>query len=155
MKIYKIDKSIELDLTMEEAWSFFSVPSNLNKLTPDSMNFDITSELPEKMYPGMIITYKISPFAGIKMNWVTEITHVNEPYYFVDEQRFGPYKFWHHQHIFSQAPNGKILARDIVHYAIPFGAIGRTFGAVFIQNQLKKIFAYREEVLRKMFIEKH
>jgi ligand-binding SRPBCC domain-containing protein len=102
------------------------------------------------MYAGMIITYKISPLLGIKMNWMTEITHVKDGEYFVDEQRFGPYALWHHQHHFKEIKGG-VLMSDILDYAIPYGAIGRLANAVFVQKQVKKIFAYREKAIVDLF----
>lgn len=104
----------------------------------------------EKMYPGQLIKYKLYPFAGIPVRWTTEITHVSEPNYFVDEQRFGPYALWHHQHHFNETNNG-IEMIDEVNYAIPFGIIGRVANSLFVRNQLRAIFDYRFEVLEKRF----
>jgi len=102
------------------------------------------------MYEGMIITYKISPLLGIKLNWMTEITHVKEGEYFVDEQRFGPYALWHHEHHFK-AIKGGVLMNDILHYAIPFGPIGRLTNAVYVGKQIEKIFTYREKAIKDLF----
>lgn len=98
----------------------------------------------------MIITYKISPLLGIKMNWMTEITHVKEKEYFVDEQRFGPYALWHHQHHFKQADGG-VQMTDLLHYAIPYGFIGRIANSLVVANKVKKIFDYREEAIARLF----
>ena len=98
----------------------------------------------------MIITYKITPLLGIKMNWMTEITHVREGEYFADEQRFGPYALWHHQHHFKEIDGG-VLMNDILNYAIPYGVIGRLANSVFVGNEVKKIFAYREKAIEKLF----
>ena len=116
------------------------------------MDFIVTSDngAETKMYPGMIITYKISPVLGIKMNWMTEITHVKEGEYFVDEQRFGPYALWHHEHHFK-AIKGGVLMSDILHYAIPYGAIGRLANFIFVGKQVKKIFIYREKAITEMY----
>ena len=116
------------------------------------MNFIVTSDnrAETKMYPGMIITYKVSPLWGIQMNWMTEITHVKEKEYFVDEQRFGPYALWHHQHHFKQMDGG-VLMIDIVNYAIPYGFIGRLANGLVVKDQIKKIFDYREEAIAHLF----
>src|ERR1700744_6078368 len=116
------------------------------------MKFDVTSDYNEhtKMYPGMIITYKISPLPGIKMNWMTEITHVKEKEYFIDEQRFGPYALWHHQHHFKVVKGG-VLINDILNYAIPYGFIGRFANSVFVGKKIRQIFAYRTEAIKKLF----
>lgn len=136
---------------MEEAWDFFSSPRNLAKITPEHMGFLITSKFNgEKMYPGMLITYKVSPLLGIKMDWCTEITHVIDKKYFVDEQRFGPYAMWHHQHHFK-AVEGGIEMTDIVNYAIPLGFLGRIMNGLMISSEIEKIFSYREKKIKELF----
>jgi len=141
-----------MPITLDMAWDFFSSPLNLAKITPNNMGFKVTSDYnaETKVYAGMIITYKISPVLGIKMNWMTEITHVAEKQYFVDEQRFGPYAMWHHQHHFKEIEGG-VLMNDILHYAIPYGAIGRLSNSIFVGNKVKQIFAYREKAIEKLF----
>ncbi len=136
---------------MEEVWDFISSPKNLKEITPDYMGFDITSEgLPEKMYQGMIISYKVSPLLGIKTNWVTEITHVRDLEYFVDEQRIGPYKIWHHQHFIEPIENG-VLMRDIVTYQPPFGILGAMMNGIVIRKKLEEIFDYRTKAVEEKY----
>lgn len=151
MKIYQYKTQQKLNISKNDAWNFFSNPSNLSKITPPWLGFQVTSSLPEKMYAGLIITYKVRPLLNIPQIWVTEITHVNEPYYFVDEQRFGPYKMWHHEHIFKETEDGKIIMEDIVSYAVPFGLIGRIINGIIISKKIKEIFHFRKQVLEKMF----
>ncbi len=146
---FKREQFIQADLAT--VWDFISSPANLKKITPPYMGFDITSgDLPEKMYQGMIISYKVSPFWGIKTDWVTEITHIRELEYFVDEQRIGPYALWHHQHILIPQDSG-VLMQDIVTYAPPMGWLGAFANKFMIEKKLKEIFAYRWEVVEKMF----
>lgn len=134
---------------MEELWDFISSPGNLKEITPDYMGFDITSdELPDKMYPGMIISYKVSPLPGFKTTWVTEITQVKAKHFFVDEQRVGPYKMWHHQHILEESEDG-VLMKDIVTYQPPFGIIGAMANKLIIEKKLREIFAYRKKAIEK------
>ena len=135
---------------MEKAWKFFSDPKNLKDITPDEMNFNITSGADKSIYAGQIIQYKVSPVLGINLKWVTEITHVKENEYFVDEQRFGPYSLWHHKHFFKKI-NGGILMEDIVDYKIPYGLIGQFAHVIFVKKKLKKIFNYRHTKLEKLF----
>ena len=139
---------IKADLTT--AWDFIRSPKNLATITPEYMGFDILSELPEVMYPGQIIEYNVTPLLGIKLHWVTEITHVKELEYFVDEQRFGPYAFWHHKH-FLKAVKGGVEMTDIVHYKLPLGILGKLANTLFVKRQLKAIFDYRYNKLEKMF----
>lgn len=148
--IYTLEVEQFLKLSLAEAWDFFSSPGNLSKITPEQMGFRITSGIPGKMYEGQIITYKVSPFSGIRTNWVTEITQVSEGHYFVDEQRFGPYRMWHHVHLFEEQ-NGGVLMTDRVSYKLPFGFLGRIAHSLFVKNQLKQIFTFREAYLSKMF----
>lgn len=115
------------------------------------MGFNITTEdLPDKMYEGMIVRYKVSPLLGIKTTWVTEITHVKEGEYFVDEQRVGPYQIWHHQHFLKPVPEG-ILMSDIVSYKPPFGLLGNIANEIIIKQKLKEIFDYRTKALNQLF----
>lgn len=151
MKLYQLKASQKLPISKETAWNFFSNPANLSKITPSWLNFEVKSELPKKMYAGMIITYFVRPMLNIPQTWVTEITQVNEPNYFVDEQRFGPYKMWHHEHIFKEEKDGGVMMEDIVSYVVPFGFIGRIINSLVISKKIHEIFNYRKEVLFKMF----
>ena len=152
MKSYLLKTEQAIPIDLDTAWDFFSSPLNLAKITPADMRFVVTSDYTPttRMYAGMIITYKISPFLGIKMNWMTEITHVAEKRYFVDEQRFGPYALWHHQHHFKEIKGG-VLMTDILHYAIPYGVIGRLSNRVLVGSKVKQILAYREKAIEKLF----
>lgn len=150
MKIYSLKRSIKLKMTLEESWDFFSNPNNLTLITPPSLNLNITSKLKDKMYPGMIITYTVAPILNIPMTWVTEITHVDEPRFFIDEQRFGPYKFWHHQHRFEEIEGG-VEATDLVNYALPFDPLSRMANSLIVKKQLKEIFDFRSDYLEKRF----
>ena len=146
---FRREQFIQTDI--ESIWDFASSPKNLKEITPDYMSFDITAkDLPEKMYPGMIISYKVSPLFNIKMNWVTEITHVKNLEYFVDEQRFGPYSFWHHKHFIKEIKGGVEMV-DILDYALPFGILGRIFHPVIVRPKLNEIFNHRREKLIKIF----
>jgi ligand-binding SRPBCC domain-containing protein len=150
MKIYRLEQKQILPITKTECWKYFSDPSNLQKITPPDMDFVIKSDLPPAIHAGQIIIYRIQVLPGVKLNWVTEITHVVENNYFVDEQRFGPYRFWHHQHFFNEFENG-MEVQDIVHYAIPFGILGRLINSLFIKERLDKIFQYRKNYLETSF----
>ncbi|MCF8346916.1 MAG: SRPBCC family protein [Bacteroidales bacterium] len=151
MAFYQLKTSQFIPATAEEVWGFVSSPANLKKITPPHMGFDITSgDLPEKMYPGMIISYHVRPMLGIRMIWVTEITHVEEKKFFVDEQRVGPYAMWHHEHHLEEADGG-VWMRDIVSYRPPMGFLGALANRLFIRKQLNTIFDYRFRTVEKMF----
>jgi len=152
MKCYHQFFEQKLPISLEEAWTFFSSPLNLAKITPHSMRFVVTLDYTEntKMYEGMIITYKVSPLLGIKLDWMTEITTVKDHEYFIDEQRFGPFKFWHHEHHFK-AIDGGVLMIDRLSYGMPFGILGTIANALVVENQTKGIFDYREIAVEKMF----
>jgi len=151
MAVYQIIKKMKLPLSLEDAWEFISSPKNLKTITPDYMGFDIVSkDLPEKMYAGMIISYRVSPVLSIKTNWVTEITHVRDLHYFVDEQRHGPYSIWHHQHQLEEIEGG-VLMTDIVSYKPPFGFLGSIANSLFIRKKVNEIFDYREKKLIELF----
>lgn len=149
--MHVLKRVTKLPISLDKAWSFFSNPKNLKEITPDYMGFDITSEfLRSEMYSGMIITYKVTPLLNIPMNWMTEITHVQDKAFFVDEQRVGPYKVWHHQHHFKEVEGG-VEMTDIIDYVIPFGFIGRMLEPLFVKPKLKEIFDYREEKMKSLF----
>ncbi|MBX3044098.1 MAG: SRPBCC family protein [Candidatus Kapabacteria bacterium] len=150
MSIFRLYKKQFIPISVQEAWEFLSNPKNLKDITPPDMGFEVTSELPPKMYAGMIITYKVRPMLGIPVSWVTEITHVNEPYNFVDEQRFGPYSFWHHSH-FIKPVDGGVEMEDIVYYKLPFGFLGKLVEPFLVKPRLKQIFNYRWKVLEQRF----
>ncbi len=149
LKVYQFKAKQRLPISIYKAWEFFSNPNNLSKITPAWLNFEVTSQLDSKMYAGMIISYFVRPLLNIPTTWVTEITHVREPYFFVDEQRFGPYKFWHHQHIFTETKNG-IEMEDIVSYAVPFGVFGRIANRLIISKKINDIFSFRSEILKHL-----
>lgn len=151
MAIYQIHEQLELPASLEQLWEFISSPVNLKEITPDHMGFDIqTSPLPKKIYPGLMISYKVSPVLGIPMNWLTEITHVKEPCYFVDEQRSGPYSLWHHEHRLVPTDRG-VRMSDLVTYRLPAGPLGNIAHRIFVKKQLESIFSYRELALEKKF----
>ena len=139
-----------LDSDIKSVWEFASSPKNLKKITPNYMLFNITSENQDKMYPGMIISYQVAPILKLKLNWVTEITHVIENNFFVDEQKIGPYALWHHQHLF-EVVDKRVKMTDIVTYKPPFGFIGRLANTLFIENQIKSIFEYRRKKMHQLF----
>lgn len=140
-----------LPLSLEESWNFFSSPKNLKILTPEHLGFEIKNDLENrKMYAGQIIAYTIRPVFNLPLEWITEITQVQEPYYFIDEQRFGPYKFWHHEHRFHPIPNG-VEVVDMIYYKMPFGLLGKLLHKVKVKQDLEQIFSYRHAKLEKLF----
>lgn len=148
---YQFKREQQINATLDEVWDFISSPKNLKEITPDHMGFEVTSgDLPEKMYPGMIVSYKVSPLLGIKLTWVTEITQVKDKEFFVDEQRMGPYTMWHHQHILEPNDDG-ILMKDIVSYIPPFGFLGSIANTIMIRKKLNEIFEYRFEAVERRF----
>ena len=150
-KVYSLKAVQKIPVDIDTAWDFFSKPGNLNTITPKKMGFKIISKHHgETMYAGQLIEYTIKPLFGIPLYWMTEITHVKSKKYFIDEQRFGPYSLWHHQHHFKQINNG-VLMTDIVHYKIPFWFVGDIVNALFVHDQLKYIFSYRRKAIEKKF----
>ncbi len=152
MKSYHLTFKQALPISLTEAWDFFSSPHNLVKITPDNMAFEVTSAInpQQPIYPGMIITYKVSPIGGIKLNWMTEITQVEQEKYFIDEQRFGPFKFWHHQHHFKTINHG-VEMTDILTYGLPLGFIGQITHQLLVAHRIKSIFAFRAQKITELF----
>ncbi len=149
-RLHRLECHQFLPLTPAAAWEFFSRPDNLARITPPDLGFAVTSPLPERMYAGMIVSYRITPFGGLRIPWITEITQVREPEFFVDEQRSGPYRFWHHQHHFRAVADG-VEMTDLVHYQLPFGVIGDLLAGGLVERRVAAIFAWRRKVLVELF----
>ncbi|MES2618375.1 MAG: SRPBCC family protein [Bacteroidota bacterium] len=152
MAVYTIKVSQQLPISLEHAWDFISSPYNLQKITPAEMNFKILNGVkPEdKMHAGQVIVYSLTPLLGIRTEWVTEITHMHQHEYFIDEQRFGPYSLWHHMHSLK-AIDGGVQMDDVIHYKLPFGILGQLIHFVLIRKKLKTLFDYRRITLEKLF----
>lgn len=148
--MYQLKRKQPLSISIEEAWEFFSRAENLQSITPDYMNFIITNSPGADIFNGQLITYTVSPILSIPLTWVTEITHVKANQYFVDEQRFGPFKFWHHQHHFKETQEGVEMV-DLLHYSLPFSLIGRASHALVVRNKIENIFDYRFKHLENRF----
>jgi len=150
VKIYRLHTHQNLPISVDEAWDFLSDPANLKTITPDYMGFNILSGADRKMFPGQIIQYIVTPLAGIPTKWVTEITHVKDKEYFVDEQRFGPYALWHHKHFIKAIPGG-VEMEDIIDYKLPMGILGKLAHPIVVKPKLKEIFDYRYQKLIELF----
>lgn len=151
MAVYSLKRVQKIPVPLDTAWTFFSNPANLQSITPPGMGFNIISQHQgEIMYPGQIIEYKVSPLWGIPLYWMTEITHVADRRFFVDEQRFGPYSLWHHQHHFKETEEG-VEMTDIVHYKLPLWFIGDAAHALFVRKKLQSIFNYRYNKIEELF----
>ena len=150
MKIYRLETIQNLPISQKEAWDFLSDPRNLKTITPDYMGFEIVSGAASKMYAGQILQYIVTPLLNIPLNWVTEITHIREGEYFVDEQRFGPYSLWHHKHFIEPIKNGVEMI-DIVDYKVPFGLLGQLVQPFLVRPKLEEIFEYRKNALDRIF----
>lgn len=148
--IHKLEQSQFLPISISEAWEFFSTPRNLDEITPDDLGFRIVYQPGEKMYEGQIIEYQVMVAPFIWLPWVTEIKFVKEGHSFIDEQRFGPYKFWHHIHTFEEVEGG-VLIKDLVHYALPFWPFGELGHGLFVKPKLEKIFGFRQKILEDRF----
>lgn len=150
--MHRLEAIQRLPIDLDTAWDFFSSPANLKTITPEYMGFEITSGYTngQKMYAGMLISYIVKPLMGIPMEWVTEISQVQDHAFFVDEQRVGPYALWHHQHHFK-AIEGGVEMRDIVHFKVPLGPLGKIIGKLFIEQKVQSIFDYRYKKLESLF----
>jgi ligand-binding SRPBCC domain-containing protein len=150
-KVYSIKTVQTIPTNLDTAWDFFSSPANLKDITPDNLGFNIISKHHgQKMYAGQIIEYKVSPVLGIPIYWMTEITQVVAKQYFIDEQRFGPYSLWHHQHHFREVENG-VEMTDIVHYKLPLAFLGDIAHSLFVKQQLQAIFDFRFKKVEELF----
>ena len=148
--MYRLSAKQAFPISRQTAWDFLSNPANLSKITPPEMGFEILSGADRPMFPGQIIQYKVRPFPGFSTRWVTEITHVKDGSYFVDEQRFGPYSLWHHKHFINEVEGG-LEMEDIIDYKLPLGILAKLAQPLIVKKQLISIFKYREEQLTSRF----
>jgi len=150
MKIYTLHKTQKLPITQEKAWEFLSNPKNLKIITPDYMSFNIVSPIDRPLYTGQIIQYIVTPLLGIKTKWVSEITHIEDKKYFVDEQMYGPYSLWHHKHFIKKIEGG-VEMEDIIDYKVPLGILGQIMHPILVKPKLEEIFSYRQKKLIELF----
>lgn len=150
MKLYTLQKKQKLPITLDEAWAFLCNPTNLSKLTPPEMNMTIISGADRPMYAGQILQYSVTPLAGFKTKWISEITHFEEKTYFIDLQLFGPYAFWHHKHFVHEIEGG-VEMEDIIDYKVPFGILGRLVHPILVKPKLESIFNFRKDKLEELF----
>lgn len=147
----KLQQELFLSVSLEDAWHYFATPRNLNEITPSDVVFEVISELPDKMYEGLLINYRLRPIFNIPINWTTEITHIKEKEYFIDEQRKGPYRIWHHEHHFKAVAGGVIMT-DLLYYDIGKSFIGWLAGKLFVHQKVQSIFEYRSKILETFLI---
>lgn len=150
MRLYRLHRIQTLPVSVEKAWQFFSSPLNLPSITPPWLNLKVVGEVPDRMFPGMVIRCRVAPLFGIPVNWISEITHVDPPHYFVDEQRLGPYRFWHHLHHIRPIGSG-IEMIDTVSYSLKYGPFGRLMHAFVVKKRLEAIFNFRQKTLERLF----
>lgn len=148
--MYQLKRTQFIPSDLETCWNFFCAPGNLAVITPDYMGFHVMTETPAEIYEGLMIAYKVKPVFGIPLNWVTEIKYVHDQRFFVDEQRSGPYKMWHHEHHFKTVEGG-VEMTDIVSYEIPFGILGKLAHVLFVRKKLHEIFEYRFRKVEELF----
>ncbi|WP_296317674.1 SRPBCC family protein [Winogradskyella sp. UBA3174] len=150
MKIYTLHQKQKLPINLDTAWEFLCNPANLSKLTPSAMNMNIISGADRPMYAGQILQYSVTPLAGIKTKWVSEITQYEDKKYFVDIQLYGPYALWHHKH-FVHVIDGGVEMEDIIDYKVPLGIFGQLMHPVLVKPKLEQVFNYRTQQLEAIF----
>ncbi len=148
--MYQLKRTQLIRTDFQTCWDYFSAPGNLHVITPDYIDFRVHTAVPEKLYEGLIIRYTIRPILGIPLTWISEIKTWREDRYFVDEQRRGPYKLWHHEHHFREVEGG-VEMTDVITYRMPFGVFGRLVHWLFIRRQLERIFDYRCQKADELF----
>ena len=147
--MYTLSREQYVTSTLAEAWDLLKNPANLDLITPEDLQFQIISPVPEEMFDGLIVEYRIKiPWFGMR-TWIAEIKHIKEMHSFVDEQRIGPYSFWYHYHQLD-AEGGRIKLTDRVYYEVPYWVFGTIIHFFFIRKTLKRIFDYRQQRLAEI-----
>ncbi|NNE07843.1 MAG: SRPBCC family protein [Gemmatimonadetes bacterium] len=144
--MYELKTEQLIPLPLDEVFAFFADASNLSRITPPWLDFRIVSETPVRMEEGRLIDYRLKVH-GFPLRWQSEITVWDPPHRFVDEQRKGPYKVWHHTHRFEKAGNGTRVI-DEVRYDVPGGAL---IHKLIVKRDIAKIFEYRVRALEELF----
>jgi ligand-binding SRPBCC domain-containing protein len=154
MKIYSLYREQLVRASLADTWKYFSNPKNLRHITPRELGFRVvTADLPDEIYPGLFIEYKVSPILRIPLTWVTEITHVEAGKMFADEQRIGPYRIWSHKHFFRK--DGRFThMTDRVDYALPAIPLASVANALVVRPKLEHIFNFRKAVVDSLFSDK-
>lgn len=150
MKIYQYSAKQKLPISIDRAWELLSSPKNLQLITPEYMGFQILSGAERPIFAGQIIQYLVTPILNIPTKWVTEITHVVDKNYFVDEQRFGPYALWHHAHFIKEIEGG-VEMEDLINYKVPLGWLGQLVHPFLVKPKLNEIFEYRRKKLIELY----
>ncbi len=150
--VHRLIRTQHIPASAEAIWGFFSDARNLQAITPAHLRFRVLNpeDAAREIYPGQIISYRVSPLLGIPLFWMTEITAVKRYRLFVDEQRRGPYRLWHHQHLFEEGPDG-VTMTDLVHYELPLGPFGNAAHALFVRRQVAGIFDFRTAAIAQHF----
>lgn len=151
MVIHTLQRNQIVNAPLAECWSFFSNPRNLVRITPPALGIEVITGTGDRVYAGLLIQYRVRPLFGIPMNWLTEITHVDEGRRFVDEQRVGPYRMWHHEHNFRELDGGRTEMQDTVNYVQPFSPLSEVFHSWLVEPKLREIFDYRERETTAIF----
>lgn len=151
MPIHVLEQSQIIPAPLAQCWAFFSDPHNLARITPPDLGFEVLGQLPAAIHPGLMIRYRVRPLLGLPMTWLTEISHVEDGRYFVDEQRLGPYRIWHHEHFFEALDPHRTQIRDRVHYALPFGWLGNLVHPFLVRPRLDQIFSHRTRAVERLF----
>ena len=147
--VHRLERELIVPTTLAAAWDFIRRPANLDAITPPDLRFEIVSDVPDDMYDGLMVEYRVGiPFLGTR-RWLTEIKHVRPPFAFVDEQRVGPYRLWYHQHELEEVAGG-VRFLDRIHYALPWWPLGEVAHALFVRRTLARIFDYRATRLREL-----
>ncbi len=152
MPIYRLEAAQTLATGIETAWTFFSDPHNLALITPPEMRFQITGDPPTAVHPGLIITYRLTPLPilPLRVSWATEITQVDAPHFFADDQIAGPYALWRHEHHFQEVDGG-VLATDQVHWSLPLDPLSAPLAQLAVIPQLLRTFRFRAAQLQVQF----
>jgi ligand-binding SRPBCC domain-containing protein len=151
MPIHVVDSTQIVSASLADCWRFFSDPRNLARITPPALRIEILGDLPKAIYAGLLIQYRVRPLLGIPTTWLTEITHVEERVFFVDQQALGPYRLWHHEHRFRALDDRSTEMRDIIHYVLPYGWLGEIAHPWLVAPQLRRIFEFRERTVKEIF----
>lgn len=151
MKLFTLERTQRINWDIARTWRFFSDPHNLASITPPSLDFVVTSKPPPAMYPGLLLSYTVRPFLGLPVTWVTEITQVQAPFRFIDEQRHGPYRIWHHEHTFTEAEDGKgTIVNDMIQYGFACAIVDEILEPLMIAPRLKEIFDFRAKKVEEL-----
>ncbi len=148
-RVYRLERTQFIPCPREQVFSFFADARNLERITPEFLQFHVLNDGDTGVREGMLIDYRLKLF-GLPFRWQSRIEAFEPGCRFIDVQLRGPYRRWRHLHEFADVPGGTEM-HDYVDYELPLGPLGQLAHALFVRRTLGKIFNFRQQEIARRF----